>query len=156
MNIFSFEYRKGVKKSLVNYLYNLFLSYKSERYSNELIGFTIKALHLVHPINCLLFIFMGSKYIAISTFISVLLVLLLFIYLNGCFLSALEYKINKQDITIADPVVMLFNDDITPENRKFYSIFIISLYIVFSFFIIIWRFYLPEITPITTNELVVL
>tara|TARA_Y100000768_G_scaffold388516_1_gene384896 strand:+ start:968 stop:1414 length:447 start_codon:yes stop_codon:yes gene_type:complete len=143
MYIFSSEYRNGLKKRLVNYLYDYYLSIKNDKYSDDLVAFTIKCFHMIHPVNCLLFIFMGSKVLAISTFISVLFVLLMFIYLNGCFLSSLEYKINKQDITIADPIIMLCNDEITPKNRIFYSIFTISLYIFLAFLIILYRFYMP-------------
>lgn len=141
MHIFKKEYRKNVKNKLVNYLYSLYLRNKDDRYSDDLIVFTIKALHLVHPLNCLVVMFFAPKIISITTFFSVVLVLIMFIYLDGCFLSSLEYKINKLDVTIADPMIMLFKDDITTENRIFYSITTIIIYLIFSLLILYFRFY---------------
>lgn len=141
MHIFKKEYRKNVKNKLVNYLYSLYLRNKDDRYSDDLIVFTIKALHLVHPLNCLVVMFFAPKIISITTFFSVVLVLIMFIYLDGCFLSSLEYKINKLDVTIADPMIMLFKDDITTENRIFYSITTIIIYLIFSLLVLYFRFY---------------
>ena len=78
---------------------------------------------------------------AMLTFWTIILVLIMFVYLNGCFLSTLEYKINQLDVTIADPIIMLFGDDITYKNRVWYSITTISLYLLFSIGLLMYRFY---------------
>lgn len=141
MYIFSRECRKKAKNKIVNGLYDLYLKYKDDRYSDDLIVFLIKSLHMHHPVYCMGAVCFGPKIQAIFTYITVILVLIAFIYLNGCFLSALEYKINKQDVTIADPIIMLFRDDITLENRIFYSISTIGLYLFFALVVLICRFY---------------
>ena len=66
----------------------------------------------------------------------------MFIYFNGCFLTTVEYRINKNfDVTIADPVIMLFGDDINYINRKWYSIYTITLYLIVCVGLLMYRFY---------------
>lgn len=141
MYIFSQTYRKQVKQKLVNTLYNYYKQYNNNRYSDELVGFFIKATHMYHPITCLFVMWNANYTISMFTFLSILCVFFMFIYLNGCFLSALEYKINKQDITIADPIIMLCNDTINYKNRVAYSIVTIGTYLLFCVALLLYRFY---------------
>jgi hypothetical protein len=85
---------------------------------------------------------LAPHYVAITTLISVILVMLMYIYLDGCFLSSLEYKINKSDITIADPLIMIFGDDITHNNRFWYSIITIILYVIIAICVTYYRFFI--------------
>ena len=148
MYIFSKEYRKKVKHNIVEWLYSWYKHIKDDRYSDDLMVFCIKAGHMYHPITCLLIMWLAPYWFAIFTFWTIILVLIMFIYLNGCFLSTLEYKINQLDVTIADPIIMLFRDDITYKNRVWYSIATISLYLLFSVGLLMYRFY-----PISSNTL---
>ena len=141
MYIFSKEYRKQVKTRLVDWLYSCYTENKDERYSDDLMVFFIKAWHMYHPITCLFIMGFGPYWFAMFTFWTIILVLVMFIYLNGCFLSTLEYKINGLDVTIADPIIMLFKDDITYKNRVWYSIATISIYLLFSVGLLMYRFY---------------
>ena len=141
MNIFDIKYRKQKRKDIVNYLYDMYKRYKPEKYSDELLGFCIKVAHFVHPFTCMLLIILSPCYLAIATFTFVICVFIMFIYLNGCFLTSLEYKINGQDITIADPIIMLCNDTIHYENRETYTIYTVILYIAIATCILLYRFY---------------
>ena len=141
MKIFDIEYRKQRRKDIVNYLYGKYNQYKSDKYSDELVGFCIKAAHFIHPFTCMLLIVCAPFYISLATYAFVIGVFLMFIYLNGCFLTSLEYKINGQDITIADPIIMLCNDTINYENRQTYTIYTILLYILIATLVVVYRFY---------------
>lgn len=140
MHIFSKEYRKGVKRKIVNTLYHLYQKYKNPKYSDDLVVFFIKSLHMHHPINCMLIMWLAPKWFALLTYWTIIFVFLMFIYMYGCFLSAFEYKINKLDVTIADPVIMIFGGDITPENRVNYSINTIIIYLILATALLIYRF----------------
>ena len=148
MYIFSNACRKRVKNYIVDTLLSLYHKYKDNRYSDDLVVFFVKSCHMHHPINCMLMMWLGPYWFAMMTYYTILAVLVMFIYLKGCFLSSLEYKMNKLDITIADPLIMLFGDDITPENRVTYSITTIVIYLIFATALLLYRFY-----PFSTPEL---
>lgn len=141
MHIFSKEYRKAVKQKLVNKLYEIYQNRRDPRYSDDLQVFVMKSLHMHHPINCMLIMWLAPKWAAMFTYWTIICVLIMFIYLYGCFLSSLEYKINKLDVTIADPVIMLFGGDITPANRVSYSITTIVIYLLIATSLLLYRFY---------------
>ena len=141
MHIFSKEYRRAVKQKLVNKLYEIYQNRRDPRYSDDLQVFVMKSLHMHHPINCMLIMWLGPKWAAMMTYWTIIWVLVMFVYMYGCFLSSLEYKINKLDITIADPVIMLFGGDITPANRVGYSITTIVIYLIFATTLLLCRFY---------------
>ena len=141
MYIFSKEYRKQVKKNMVDWLFEKYKEMKNDKYSDDLMVFCIKAGHMYHPITCLLIMWLAPYWFAMFTFLTIIGVLIMFVYLNGCFLSTLEYKINNLDVTIADPIIMLFGGDITYANRVWYSIATISIYLVFCVCLLAYRFY---------------
>ena len=141
MYIFSSQYRKHIKHKLVNALYDFYQQHKVDRYSDDLVAFFIKACHMYHPITCTLLICFAPKWLALTTYFSVIGVILLFLYIDGCFLSMLEYKINRMDVNIADVIIMLFKDDITPANRITYSILSFLVYMILTSVILLCRFY---------------
>lgn len=142
MNIFNIDFRKDLKNRIVNNLFHLYKKYKSEKYTDELLGFIIKSTHLHIPNYCLLIIIFAPMNLAIYTFMCILFVMLLYIYLDGCFLSSLEYKIDNKRVTIADPYIVLCNDIINYKNRILYTIIFIILYVLLSIIIIYLRFFM--------------
>lgn len=144
MHIFSHEYRTSVKRNIVNKMLELYHKHKNPKYSDDLYVFVIKSLHMYHPITCMLIMSLGSKWLAMQTFYSIIGVFALFLYLNGCFLTSLEYKINELDVTIADPIIMLFGGDINAKNRVVYSVTTIVIYLLVAAFVLFYRFYQPS------------
>ena len=68
------------------------------------------------------------------------LFIILYIYLKGCFISHLEYKLYKKKfINIVDPYLILLNDDITNENRYKGTLIIALLFMCFVLSILFYR-----------------
>ena len=81
-------------------------------------------------------------WIVMGIFAGVVIIALLFIYLYGCCLTVAEYKLCRQDITIADPLIMIFGDDITKNSRINYSLAFMSSYFIISLCVIASRFWI--------------
>ena len=61
-------------------------------------------------------------------------------YLNGCFLSSVEYKLNKKlDINVVDPLVLAFGEEITAKSRVDITIKATNWLITFLAAMIIWK-----------------
>ena len=137
MYIFSLDYRNSLKRKLADYIYN---TVKSDTYTGEQVSFIIKSTHLHMIFYCMLLIlFAGYRY-ALSSYIFAWAVFLLFIYLNGCFLTLVEYKLDNQNVTIVDPVIMLFGDKTTKKNRMYYSIISVCVYLFIATIVMSRRF----------------
>ena len=136
------EYRKNKKKQLANYIFSLYKKMKPEKYSDDLCHFIIKSWHMNCPLYTLVVIGFFPYIYALISYLLVVCVLCMFIYLDGCFLSVTEYKIKNIDINIADPLIMLFNADINHKNRFKYSIYTISMYMIIVTGIMLYRFWL--------------
>ena len=145
MYIFSKEYRKNTKEKVVNYFYKKYLCFKeytNNKYSDDLLLLCIKAYHMYQPAASFSIMVVAPFIIAMLSFASIIFVLFMFIYFNGCFLTTVELRIKRDlDVTIADPVILLFGDDINNANRKWYSIYTIILYLMASMGVLMFRFY---------------
>lgn len=136
------SYRKALKDKLATYIHDLIKYFINDKYDDDLIAFTIRACHLHAPIYCMIGLITLPFFFAGWIYVFLIIVAALFVYLRGCFLSLTEYKFGKKDITIADPVIMLFNGDITPQNRIWYSLAVIIPYIIIATGIMAYRFYM--------------
>jgi len=130
MNIFDHEYRVELRKKLVNYL----ISYlDTTRPNNKVLAFVIKAFHFMIPWITFYFFLFGSYCIFITCYVVLLFFVVLYIYLNGCFISHLEYKLySKNFVNIIDPYLIILRQDLNKTTR-FYGTFLIA----FIYFIII-------------------
>ena len=65
----------------------------------------------------------------------------LFTYLNGCFLSNIEYKLDSDRfINIIDPYLVMFGYPMNDENRYSGTIYLVYLYFAILFSILYIRF----------------
>lgn len=135
------NYRKDLKRRISDYVRDLLIS---DRYTNEQIGFVVKSIHMHTPIYLFLMILFAPYHYALFAYVFTCLVLCVFIYLYGCFLTLTEYKIDKTDVTMMDPVIMLCKDRITNKNRVNYSFLVITIYMIFATIIMCNRFYIKE------------
>lgn len=131
MVIFDKEYRTSQRKNLVKYIFDIL---DNTQCPNKIWAFIIKSLHFTLPIYLFFFVFiLASKNLCIFCYLFLVFFLLLYIYLQGCFISSLEYKLySKNFINIIDPYIMLFNYKITNDNR-FYGTFTIA----FTYFLVV-------------------
>ncbi|MBM08870.1 MAG: hypothetical protein CMF69_04730 [Magnetovibrio sp.] len=145
MSFLNIGFRKNLKKNISEKLFYLLRNTFDEKYSNELICFTIKAIHMNLPIYCMISMIWFPPFLAIPTYLGIIFAFTFFIYFQGCYISSLEYTLHKSDITIVDPVIMLFNDNINKNTRMIYSISVIIPYMFASTMIMLYRFgnYIP-------------
>jgi len=131
------SYRKDCRKKLVNFIYNYLVQTK---YSNEILAFMIKAWHFTFAyMTIFVFLFAPLWMGSILSFI-LLTFLGLYIYLKGCFISHLEYKLCKKDfINIVDPYLIAMDYDITDNNRYTGTIIIGVIYFCITLPILFYR-----------------
>jgi hypothetical protein len=100
----------------------------------------IKAWHFTFAyMTIFVFLFAPLWMGAILSFI-LLTFLGLYIYLKGCFISHLEYKLCKKDfINIVDPYLIAMDYDITDDNRYTGTIIIVIIYFCITLPILFYR-----------------
>ena len=135
---FSLERRNAQRKWIVNYLYERIRS-ESES-TNLLMTFVIKSVHFIAPFLMAAFAVTSSIWVVIILFVSLFVIKFLFWYLNGCFLSNLEYKMYKNlDVNVVDPLVVAFGRKVSKESRVDITIKATNLLMTFLAAVIIWK-----------------
>ena len=135
---FSTESRNAQRKMLTNFLYDSLR--RDDEVSNMHISFVIKSIHFLAPFLMILAGVFAPMWIVYSLFILCILTKILFWYLNGCFLSSVEYKLNKKlDINVVDPLVLAFGEEITAKSRVDVTIKATNWLITFLAAMIIWK-----------------
>ena len=135
---FSTESRNAHRKMLTNFLYDTLR--REDEVSNMHISFVIKSIHFLAPFLMILAGVFAPVWIVYSLFILCILTKILFWYLNGCFLSSVEYKLNKKlDINVVDPLVLAFGEEITAKSRVDITIKATNWLITFLAAMIIWK-----------------
>ena len=135
---FSTESRNAQRKMLTNFLYDSLR--RDDEVSNMHISFVIKSIHFLAPFLMILAGVFAPMRVVYSLFILCILTKILFWYLNGCFLSSVEYKLNKKlDINVVDPLVLAFGEEITAKTRVDITIKATNWLITFLAAMIIWK-----------------
>ena len=127
----------NTKKKILDSLENKFdmISSKTQITKRE-IGIIIRLFHSMMPVLPLLTVLFVSKKLVLFHIIILIMIMTLFYFFNGCLLSLLEYRLIKDDYSVADPFLNLILVEITNETRKKYTIitFIcILLYFIFVY-----------------------
>lgn len=127
----------NTKKKILDLLENKFdmISSKTQITKRE-IGIIIRLFHSMMPVLPLLTVLFVSKKLVLFHIIFLIMIMTLFYFFNGCLLSLLEYRLIKDDYSVADPFLKLILVEITNETRKKYTIitFIgILLYFIFVY-----------------------
>ena len=126
MQYFEPDYRKNLRRRIVNYLYDNLMKTKLPP---DIMAFMIKAHHFTFPLATY-FLFMFAPLTITYVVYAILFVFfVLYVYLKGCFVSHLEYKLNNKDfINIVDPYLIAMDYDITDNNRYTGTIIIGVIY----------------------------
>jgi len=127
----------NTKKKILDLLENKLdmISSKTQITKRE-IGIIIRLFHSMMPVLPLLTVLFVSKKLVLFHIIFLIMIMTLFYFFNGCLLSLLEYRLIKDDYSVADPFLKLILVEITNETRKKYTIitFIgILLYFIFVY-----------------------
>ena len=139
---FEDSYRISCRKELANYFYQII---NGEH--NHIWAFVIKALHfsLFSPIICI-YLF-GPLWLCLTALAISVCFMCGFIYLKGCFISTLEYKLDSNNfINIIDPCLVLCGYPITYNTRDNATRYIVSLLFIIALAILYFRF------KMTTNN----
>jgi hypothetical protein len=108
---------------------------------NKIKAFIIKSMHMQAPINGFALIILSNFRVGICIYLVFVLVFILFFYFNGCFITIVEYKLDKENfINIADPYLYMTNSELTDENRYYSIIYIGIFYMIVSTWILLYKF----------------
>ena len=136
---FYIEYRKKCRKSLVYSIYDYIINTK---YPPHICGFVIKSCHFIIPYIFILITMLAPATIGILLTIVSMITFGMFLYLKGCFVSHLEYKLdNTNFINIMDPYLVTLGWDINETNRYNLTIYMLSIYFSLMFSILYLRGY---------------
>lgn len=131
------SYRRSRRKELVNYLYKKF---QNTNTPPHIWAFVIKSIHFTIGYFAILIYIFAPLAFSIFTLIISLGFWSLFLYLKGCFLSNVEYKLDKHKfINIIDPYLAMFSYPINDETQYTGTLYMVSLYFSFAFVIIYFR-----------------
>ena len=100
------------------------------------IGIIIRLFHSMMPVLPLLTVLFVSKKLVLFHIIFLIMIMTLFYFFNGCLLSLLEYRLIKDNYSVADPFLKLILVEINNETRKKYTIItfiFILLYFIFVY-----------------------
>ena len=135
---FDMEYRKKCRKQIVAYFYEKILD---TSYPPNISAFVVKAIHFMIPYIVYIICLFAPLWLGIVALVVSLLFWCLFTYLNGCFLSNIEYKLDSERfINIIDPYLVMFGYPINDENRYSGTIYLVYLYFAIVFSILYIRF----------------
>jgi len=114
MRIFDLEFRKWLKHTIVERIFHILNPMFENKYK---FSFIVKGLHYF---GAGMYLFFNTKpYLYYKLFI-LLLVLLLFIYFNGCIWSTLEKRIEGENyFDITEPILDILGYESTWYNKKF-------------------------------------
>lgn len=142
--IFDDSYRRNKRKELVKYLYDKLTNTGSP---HHILAFVVKAIHFTITYFTLLIYLFAPLGFSIFILIISLGFWSMFVYIKGCFLSNLEYKLNSQDfINIIDPYLVMFNYPINDETRHTWTWYLVLLYFTSAFITIYLRLKMRNFT----------
>ena len=142
-NIFSNVYRQKVRKQCNETIYHWICNQTS--FPPHVLEFVIKSFHFQHIFLSFSSIIVLPFEIFVQIFWISICLFCLFIYLDGCILSNIEYKLcthKDQFINIIDPFLYLVDKPTTSYNRFYYTLYLAVLYFIGCF--LKWGVYLEK------------
>ena len=141
-SIITRERRKKLKNILIE---NIDTTLSKLPLSRLSLGILIRSIHICSPlIFFLLLLFSNNKILCNIVIIYIILAIVLFLLLEGCFISSLENRIIKDDFNVIDPFLEIFNIQINFINRLKMTGVLGIIYFFLSIYIYYYRFYVPS------------
>lgn len=131
------KYRKELRSKLVVGLLNYV---RGSGLPDKLTGFLLKAFHFHIPWYFLLLFILLPLDLAIISLIPLLIALFFFLYLRGCFLTIVEFKLCQDDTNIIDPYILICNGEINEDNRYKYTLGVAGIYFAVILLILYIRY----------------
>lgn len=142
--IFDDSYRRSKRKELVKFFYE---KIANTGISHHILAFVVKAIHFTFSYFTFLIYLFAPIGFSIFTLVIALCFWFMFIYLKGCFLSNVEYKLNSNDfINIIDPYLSALEYPINDETRYMWTWYLAMLYFSFAFVAIYIRLKMRNFT----------
>jgi hypothetical protein len=142
---FEDSYRRNCRKDMANYFYQN-INDPTGQY-NHMWAFVIKAFHFTVPIYACLIYLCGPIWLGLFTLVLSICSWSLFMYLKGCFLSNVEYKLNSDNfINIIDPYLVMCGYPITEETRYNGTQYIVLIHFIIAFAILYFRLKMRHFT----------
>ncbi len=142
---FEDSYRRKCRKDLANYFYQN-INDPTGQY-NHIWAFVIKAFHFTVPIYACLIYISAPIWLGLFTLVLSLCSWSLFMYLKGCFVSNVEYKLNSDNfINIIDPYLVMCGYPITEETRYNGTQYIVLIHFIIAFAILYFRLKMRHFT----------
>ncbi len=108
--------------------------------SNKNLGAWIRAYHFNAPMYMMVFCIIGPQWLATISIINMIATLIMFIILNGCWLTLLEKRICADDINIVDAWIEFFGCEITHKMRMTFTYIIATICLTIMGVSYWWRF----------------
>jgi hypothetical protein len=134
------------QNKIINYIVDIL---RKTKLSDKTLGMFIRVNHFFCPFVIFFIVvfycpYQHSYLIILFTFLQ----FFLYYYFDGCFLSMVEYKLDKIDNTPVDFLLEIFNIEANNKNRKKY----ISIFGIVNLFLIIFTFFVKYYFNIEENE----
>lgn len=138
---FEDTYRRNCRKELANYFYQKINDITSGTEThNHIWAFVIKSLHFTLAYLAYFVYLFAPLWLGLITLVGSLSVWGLFIYLKGCFVSNVEYKLNSENfINVIDPYLVMFGYPINEDTRYSGTLQLVVLYFSIAFAILYFR-----------------
>lgn len=132
---------QSVGKNIRNFIIKKSVEFVDrQKFDKKTLGLFIRAYHISLPQNTMVMIMLGPQWAAQTTILFLMISMLNLIFLGGCFLSAIEQKLDNIDVTIMDPILSYYNMEKNHKNRMKVSQIVGILFIALSFSIYFYRF----------------
>ena len=123
----------GIRKRIRDFIVNKHVEFiKNSGMSPDLASLIIKIIHFRLPFDLFLAAHLSSPFLALCLWIFVMCVFSCFLYLDGCVLSSIEYKLNGNSLNVMDIFLWMFKMEPNFKNR--YKSTIIAAIIYLSLF----------------------
>ena len=120
------DFRISVRRKLVNFILSIL---DRINLPNKVKAFLIRSCHFQTPVNFLILVLVLEFKFAVICIVPLIIAFILFIFFEGCFITNIEYKLDKENhLNIIDPYLYFFNIKINDNNRFNYSIIIALFY----------------------------
>jgi len=131
------SHRKQLRDKLVTSLINYI---RGSGLPDKISGFLLKSLHFHIPWYFLILFILLPFDLACYSLIPLLISLSLFLYLRGCFLTIVEFKLGQDDTNIIDPYIVFCKDEVNEETRYRYTLGVAAMYFSIVALILITRY----------------
>ena len=132
--------RVGVRKRIRNYIVDKCVdTVKKSGIPLDLACLILKIFHFRLPFDLIVYAGFGNLTVAVMLWIFVMSVFSCFLFLDGCVLSVIEYKLTGNSLNVMDVFLWMFNADLNYRNRYKATVIAAIIYLISFFFVVFFR-----------------